>query len=322
MAIKRSIQVHALILLLAFTSACAEATSLAQVPTRAALYTRPPNLMPTLPPEWTKTPYRSPTATHTRLPTATPSSTPTPPPTPTPTNTPLPGERAIIGYSIAGRPLEMYQYGSGPIERLIIAGIHGGYEWNTIALTEHMMLYLYYHPEAVPPDVTLYILRSLNPDGEARARAVSGQMNENGVDLNRNWPSANWMPDWPRSGCWVYRPVTGGPFPLSEPETRALADFILQHHIDASISYHSAALGIFAGGLDNYEPSLQLAEAVAAIAPYPYPPIDTGCLYTGQFSDWMAEQGIAALDIELTNHRDTDYEININILYIFLNWRR
>jgi hypothetical protein len=129
------------------------------------------------------------------------------------------------------------------------------------------------------------------------------------------------MPDWPRSGCWIYRPVTGGSAPLSEPETRALADFLLAHSFDASISYHSAALGIFAGGYDSDRPSLRLAEAVAAVSNYPHPPLDTGCLYTGQFSDWAADLGLAALDIELTNHRDTDFTQNLRILDVFLNWR-
>ncbi len=276
--------------------------------------------LPTLPPTWTATPYQSPTVTRTRLPTATATATRTPPPTQTFTVTPLPGDRTVIGYSVAGRPLEAYQFGDGPVERLIIAGIHGGYEWNTVALADQLILYLAEHPDFIPADVTLHLVRVVNPDGLARARGVDGQMNENGVDLNRNWPS-NWMADWPRSGCWVYRPVTGGSAPLSEPETRALADFILAHNFDASISYHSAALGIFAGGYADDRPSLRLAEAVAAVSNYPWPPLDTGCLYTGQFSDWAADQGLAALDVELTNHRDTDFEQNRRILEVFLNWR-
>jgi g-D-glutamyl-meso-diaminopimelate peptidase len=223
---------------------------------------------------------------------------------------------------VLGRPIEVYKFGAGSIERLIIAGIHGGYEWNTVALADQLILHLNQHPELIPAEVTLYLVRVVNPDGLARARGVDGQMNENGVDLNRNWP-ANWMADWPRSGCWVYRPVTGGTAPLSEPETRALADFIVQRNFDASISYHSAALGIFAGGANGSTPeSLRLAEAVAAVVNYPYPPLDTGCYYTGQFTDWAADLGLAALDIELTNHRDTDFEANLRVLEVFLNWRR
>ena len=55
--------------------------------------------------------------------------------------------------------------------------------------------YIRDHPEVIPNDVTLFILRNLNPDGEARAHNVDGRVNENGVDLNRNWPY-NWKADW------------------------------------------------------------------------------------------------------------------------------
>ncbi len=204
---------------------------------------------------------------------------------------------------------------------MIIAGIHGGYEWNTIALADELIVHLKEHPELIPPEVTLFILRSLNPDGEARARTVSGRVNENGIDLNRNWPS-HWQADWPRDGCWKYTPVTAGTGPGSEPETMALMNFLLERHVDALINYHSAVLGIFPGGQPPDPASLSLAEAVAEVSTYPYPPIDTGCQFSGQLIDWASDNGIAALDIELTNHRDTDFEMNLRVLSVLLNWRR
>jgi hypothetical protein len=73
--------------------------------------------------------------------------------------------------------------------------------------------------------VTLYILRNLNPDGDARAHGIDGRVNDHGVDLNRNFPT-NWAADWNRSGCWIYRPTTGGTGPGSEPETRAMMYFL------------------------------------------------------------------------------------------------
>lgn len=98
-------------------------------------------------------------------------------------------------------------------------------------------------------------------------------------------------------------------------------DFILDNRIEAIISLHSAALGIFPGGQPPLEASVKLAEVVAEVAPYPYPPLDAGCLYTGQFTDWAAEVGIPALVVELTNHRDTDLEINLRVLEAFLHWQ-
>ena len=213
----------------------------------------------------------------------------------------------------------MYRYGGGPSRRLIVAGIHGGYEWNTIALAHQLMSHLLVHPETIPSQVSLYLLPALNPDGEARSSSYEGRANENGVDLNRNWPSL-WQEDWPKAGCWSYLPIHGGVAPSSEPEVAALMEFILDNDIEAIISYHSAALGIFPGGQPPLPGSVNLAETVAEVVPYPYPPINAGCLYTGQFADWAADVGIPALDVELTNHRDTDLEINLRVLEAFLNW--
>jgi len=254
----------------------------------------------------------------TALPSALPTATLAP--TETPTLTPQSQGFFIIGFSVGGRPLEVYQFGSGPSERLIVAGIHGGNEWNTIALADELIAHLQAHPEIIPGDVTLYILRSLNPDGEARGHGAEGRTNDHGVDLNRNWP-ANWQAEWLEESCWTLRPVSAGKFPVSEPETKSLQLFLQHHAIDALISYHSAALGIFPGGLPPDKDSVRLAKAIAAISTYPYPPIDTGCQYTGSLVDWASQHGIAALDIELTNHADTDFDMNLRILNVFMNWK-
>jgi predicted deacylase len=276
-----------------------------ETPTLTATFT----LTPTL----TLTPTETPTATETFTPTITPTETLTPIPF---SEGPIP-----IGKSVKGLPLEVYRFGTGSTERLIVAGMHGGGEYNTVQLADELMAYLSEHPEIVPPDVTLYILHDLNPDGVTRSHSYLGRANANGVDLNRNWP-ANWQKDWVRTGCWTSTYVTGGKGPASEPETKALIAFIESHHFDALINYHSAALGIFAGGLPPDDFSIRLAKAVAAVTTYHYPPINTGCEYTGGFTDWADEKGIAALDIELTNHTDTDFDMNLRALNVFLNWER
>jgi hypothetical protein len=86
-------------------------------------------------------------------------------------------------------------------------------------------------------------------------------------------------------------------------------------------SPHSAALGIFSGGLPPDDYSIRLAKAIAAVTTYPYPPINVGCVYTGGFTDWANEEGIAALDVELTDHTHTDFEMNLKVLETFLNWK-
>jgi protein MpaA len=258
------------------------------------------------------------------LPTLTPNPLYTPPVFETSTPFELAdGPRpAIIGFSLAARPIEAYTFGAGEKKYLIVAGIHGGYEWNTIALANELITHINENPGAIPTDVTLYIIRNMNPDGEARSHDVDGRVNNNGVDLNRNFPSENWTEEWDRDGCWIYRPTTGGAHAGSEPETRSVMGFVKTHRVDALISYHSAALGVFPGGVPWEEPSKQLAKALSKATGYPYPPIDTGCEYTGTLADWAVENGVgAAVDMELRNHRDTDFEENLKALQVFLNFQ-
>jgi len=257
-----------------------------------------------------------------------PTLTPNPRYTPPVFETSTPFELAdgprptIIGFSLAARPIEVYTFGVGERKFLIVAGIHGGYEWNTIALANELITHINENPGAIPSDVTLYIIRNMNPDGEARAHDVDGRVNNNGVDLNRNFPSENWAKEWDRDGCWIYRSTTGGAYAGSEPETRSVMGFIKNHKLQALISYHSAALGIFPGGVPWEEPSKQLAKALAKATGYLYPPIDTGCEYTGTLADWAVENGVgAAVDMELKNHRDTDFQENLKALKVFLNFQ-
>ena len=252
-----------------------------------------------------------------------PTETFTPSLSPTSTQTPVPFSEGplTIGKSVQERPLEVYRFGTGTTERLIVAGMHGGGEYNTVQLADELIAYLNKHPEIVPADITLYILHDLNPDGVARAQNYLGRANANGVDLNRNWPDG-WKKDWARTGCWTNTYVTGGKSPASEPETKALMAFIKSHHFDGLINYHSAALGVFPGGVPPTEASKQLAQAVAAVSTYKYPPVDTGCEYTGGMVDWTADQGIPSVDVELTNHTDTDFEMNLRVMQIFLSWKR
>lgn len=226
-----------------------------------------------------------------------------------------------IGYSVGGRPLEVYRFGNGPVKRMIIAGIHGGYEANTVALVDQLLTHIEEHPDFIPRNVTLYILRNLNPDGYARAKGVDGRANNNSVDLNRNFP-INWQADWSRSGCWSFRTLTAGTGPGSEPETQALIAFVRQIRPTALISYHSAALGIFPGGEPADPDSILLAKALASVSEYPYPPINTGCFYTGSLPDWAVSEGIASVDLELHTHKYTDFDENLTLLSAFMDWRR
>jgi len=228
---------------------------------------------------------------------------------------------STIGYSVANRPIEVYTFGNGRHQRMIVAGIHGGYEWNTIALADELIKYIYDHPEIIPPDVTLYIVRNMNPDGDARSHDKDGRVNDHNVDLNRNFP-VNWSPNWDRDGCWDSTFTTGGTGPGSEPETQTIMRFLQIHRIEVLISYHSAALGVFPGGIPWEENSKNFAKALAKATKYPYPPIDTGCTYTGTLADYAVELGAVAVDMELSTHQYIDLPQNLKALKVLLDWDR
>jgi hypothetical protein len=220
--------------------------------------------------------------------------------------------------------LDVYRFGSGPIVRVIIGGIHGGYEWNTSILVWLLRDDLRKGMLTIPDNVTLYLLPVFNPDGYYDYPSQpEGRANARSVDLNRNW-DAYWAPDWDRTRCFNYVYLTAGEFPFSEPETIALRDFLLANKVDALISYHSAMSAIFAGGRPEPDAaSDNLARTLSAASLYLYPPTnDPGCQYTGQLIDWASANGIAAVDVELTDHQSNDILINRKLLEAFLAWRR
>jgi len=227
----------------------------------------------------------------------------------------------VIGYSVSGRPIEVYSFGNGERQRMIVAGIHGGYEWNTIALADELIQHIYENPNIIPSDMTLYILRNLNPDGDARDHGIEGRVNDHGVDLNRNFPT-NWSATWDRAGCWNFGPSTGGTGPASEPETRALMGFLQSRRVEMLVSYHSAALGIFPGGSPWENSSIEFAKKLSGVTDYPYPPDDMGCMFTGTLADYAVELGATAVDMELSTHESTDFKKNLKALDILLNWQK
>lgn len=249
---------------------------------------------------------------------------PTPPvkhPNRIPTTTPMPfySGPMIIGTSAGGRSIFIHRFGTGSRQRMIIAGIHGGFEWNTIKLANQLIEVIQQNPHLVPSDITLYLLPSLNPDGVALGHGPLGRSNDHGVDLNRNFPT-NWQIDWPRSGCWQMGSITAGLEPLSEPESSVLAQFIKTHSIDALISYHSAGMGIYPGENPTQSQSENLAKTLAVVSGYQFPPFDTGCIYTGTLVDFAAANRIAAVDVELLTRWDPEIDVNMKILSAFLSW--
>ncbi|HZY42072.1 MAG TPA: M14 family metallopeptidase [Anaerolineae bacterium] len=221
------------------------------------------------------------------------------------------------GRSFDGRPLVAYRLGTGPIARVVIGGLHGGYEWNTTPLMSRTLEHLTSTPDLLPDDLTLYVIPLANPDGAAAGTdRVYGRMNGNGVDLNRNWDY-----QWQMTATHGTRPVYAGAAPFSEPETRALRDFIADRKISAAIFYHSAGAVIYSGAGITTSQTVTLAQFMAEQTGYRYAPEGVpGQITTGDAIDYLTTVGITAVEIELTTHTALDWEVNLKALKAFLEW--
>jgi predicted deacylase len=225
-----------------------------------------------------------------------------------------------IGYSVQGRPINTYRLGNGLRHIVLVGGMHGGYEWNSILLAYEIMDYLAANPGVIPSEITVHVIPSANPDGQylvtqqagrftaadVISDTVPGRFNANDVDLNRNW-DCQWLP----SAVWRDIPVSGGEAPFSEPENVALRDYLLTYTPEVVIFLHSAANGVFASGCpDPHRPSLELATVYGEAAGYPIYERFNAYPITGDAGDWLTTQDIPSFTVELRNHSVTDWPDN------------
>jgi predicted deacylase len=235
--------------------------------------------------------------------------------------TPTPDDALHVGYSVLGQAITARQFGDlGGRALLLVGGMHGGYEINTVALMDALTAHFEAASAEIPAGVGLLIVRAANPDGLAYPNEARGRFNANGVDLNRNWAC-----DWTPRAFWRAQPVSAGAAPLSEPETAALADFIRARSPAAVLFYHSAADGIFAGDceierLGRASDSLALAAVLGEAADYSYGAPFSAYPVTGTAASWVDGLGIPSADVELLTHTDPEFERNLRGVRAVLAW--
>jgi predicted deacylase len=215
-------------------------------------------------------------------------------------------QEVVIGQSTENRRLSVLRIGQGAQTILLVGGIHGGWESNTVTLMNELIAYFSDHPEDIAPGISLAILPVLNPDGLSLGRVAEGRFNANGVDLNRNWGC-----DWAPTGYWGDQQVDAGSEPFSEPESAALADYILINQPAAVLIYHSAANGVFAGACDGDHGSQVLGHIYGAAANYPSDEAFSAYQITGDASNWIDGQGIPAVTIELQSWDAPEFDRNL-----------
>lgn len=100
-----------------------------------------------------------------------------------------------------------------------------------------------------------------------------------------------------------------------------MRDFLLGRRVEAVIFYHSAMGQIFSGADRTHSTTEELAVIMSEITGYRYAPEGVpGQITTGDAIDYLSTQGIAAIEIELTNHEDIEWERNLPGILAFLDW--
>ena len=188
----------------------------------------------------------------------------------------------MIGRSVEERPITVVRRGTAGGTKVLVVGVIHGDEDAGADIVDVLRL------ADVPAGVELWLVRSMNPDGQFHQE----RHNANGVDLNRNF-AQNWGPV-AEPGNWEY----AGPSAASEPETRAMTALGEAIHPDLVLWYHQDLFRISpstgprrrdpAPGTPG-SPDLPLVEV-------------TGGTYTGTASQWsrtVVDTGGVGFTIEL-----------------------
>ena len=127
-------------------------------------------------------------------------------------------------------------HAAAPVRVLLLGGIHGD------ELTASAIVFQWMQSMQIGSAGNLYweVVPVLNPDGLMAAKP--NRVNAHGVDLNRNFPTPNWVIEAPR--YWARE--TGndprrfpGNAPLSEPETRWLNEEMARFRPNVIVSVHA-----------------------------------------------------------------------------------
>lgn len=196
-------------------------------------------------------------------------------------------ECKIYGHSVLGTPLLWFPAPLADSDSgLILAGTHGDEATAIVTLSCALRTLQQEHRRH-------HVVLAVNPDGcQLGLRA-----NAHGVDLNRNFPAANWQP-----GETVYRwnsaakerdvLLSAGDRAGSEPETQALCSLIYQLKPAWVVSFHEPLACIE----DPYSSSL--GEWLASNMALPLV-TTVGYATPGSFGSWCADLNLPAITVEL-----------------------
>lgn len=202
---------------------------------------------------------------------------------------------SVYGRSLQGRPLLAYYFGSGSQTTVYVGAIHGN-ESSSSGLMKSWIDHLEANPNLYEGK-RIVIIPTINPDGIARG----SRTNSRGVNLNRNFPTSNWIADI--NDTDGRHAGGGGTSPLSEPEASALAAITTSLRPRLLLSFHAVGSlvvgdpgGYSAGYASQYASIVGYKDATGRGGTFEYD-------ITGAYEDWAyVNQGIPSIVIELGSY--------------------
>lgn len=190
----------------------------------------------------------------------------------------------VYGASVEGIALTVF-LPDGDAEMLILAAIHGDEAETTVVVSEAL--------RCLPVgELRAAVILCGNPDGMLRGT----RGNARGVDLNRNFPTANWSPDpvhyKSRANDARDIALTPGAQPASEPETTALLALLSRLKPRAVVSLHSALACVDDSGASPLGRQLADRCALPFLTEIGYPT-------PGSMGTWAGEQKLNLVTLEL-----------------------
>ena len=167
----------------------------------------------------------------------------------------------------------------------------------------------------IPAGRQVVVVPTLNPDG----LATSTRYNAHNVNLDTNFATANWTSDIHNlSGIVV---GGGGPTPMSEPETQAIASLTIRLQPRLEVSFHTQGSLV---GANQRGDSTAIGNLYAASVGYTsmigHAEQTMGYAITGEYEEWAGEQyGIPAILIELPTMTGRYFGSNQSTLWKMVN---
>lgn len=224
------------------------------------------------------------------------------------------GTSAVLGYSVRGRAIMAYYFGSGTNTILFTGGIHGN-ERSSQQTMQAWVDYLYANAYRLPANTRVVVVPNMNPDGIA----TGARNNANNVNIGRNFPTANWSASIQTASGTL--PTGGGTSPLSEPESRAVATITRQLRPRLEVSFHSQGRLVGANKVaDSVAIGNNYANTVGYGTMYYNAEEVMGYTISGEYEDWMGESmGLPAILIELPSHGGNYLSSQLNALWKMVN---